>query len=459
MTSLRSRLLIAVEAVELFHRFESYISRDLRVGDSLRAEHCLPDQIDSILRSFETDAVILIQPRFQEDIPAAVRRWKTLRPDLQALFLFRRLPNTRSVVDLMRAGAFDVLDTEIEALGEPLIHEILSSLVRRLEEVRAGSFERAQARSSLADIGLIGESVEVQNLFVQILQAARLSCPVLISGEPGSGKRLTAHAIHALSPQADRQMVTVDCLSLSPPLLSAALFGKAQPDAAGRGTILLNEISEIPPAVQARLQKMLESSNGEVDATSDVRIISTTGKHMDQLVEAKSFRADLYYRLNVLPIEIPPLRRRLQDVPLLAQYFLSRVERDGRALIVSTEAAQALGSYHWPGNVRELKTALESAAGRSLGGEILLAHLPESVIAASRGTEEQEPFVSSELNLARLERQAILRALQISGFDKSKAARRLGIGKTTLYRKLKEVSGKKTAVSSQLSAISGSVGR
>jgi len=322
--------------------------------------------------------------------------------------------------------------------------------------VRAGSFARAQARSSLADIGLIGESVEVQNLFVQILQAARLSCPVLISGEPGSGKRLAAHAIHALSPHAHRHIVTVDCLSLSPPLLSAALFDKSGPDAEGRGTILLNELSEIPPALQARLQKVLESVNGEGAASSDIRIISTTGKHMDQLVEAKSFRADLYYRLNVLPIEIPPLRRRLQDVPLLAQYFLSRIERDGRVLTVSAEAAQALGSYHWPGNVRELKTALESAAGRSLGGELLLAHLPESIIAAGRGTEREEPFVSNELNLARLERQAILRALQTSGFDKAKAARRLGIGKTTLYRKLKEMSGKKEATGSQLSAIGGS---
>jgi DNA-binding NtrC family response regulator len=459
MTSRRGRLLIAVEAGELFSRFESYISRDLRVGESLRAEHCLPSQLDPMLRDYDADAVILIQPRFHDDLPAAVHRWKTLRPDLQALFLFRRLPSTRSVVDLMRSGAFDVLDTEIEAIGEPLIHEILSGLLRRLEEVWAGSFERAQARSSLADIGLIGESVEMQNLFVQILHAGRLSCPVLISGEAGSGKRLVAHAIHALSPRADRQIVTVDCLSLSPALLSAALFGKATLDAAGRGSMLLHEISAIPPAVQARLQKLLESGDAEGTSARDVRMISTATRHMDQLVEARSFRADLYYRLNVLPIEIPPMRRRLQDVPLLAQYFLSRLERDGRSLTLSAEAAEALGRYQWPGGVRELKNALESAAGRSVGGEILPAHLPESVTASGRGTEATEPFVSNELNLAHLERQAILRALQISGFDKAKTARLLGIGKTTMYRKLKEMSGKKKAVSSQLSAISGSTGR
>jgi two-component system, NtrC family, response regulator HydG len=458
MTSRRGRLLIAVEAGELFRRFESCISRDVRAAESLRPEHCLPDQLEPILRDYEADAVILIQPRFHDDLPAAVRRWKTLRPDLQPLFLFRRLPNTRSVVDLMRAGAFDVIDTEIEAIGAPLIHDVLSALLRRLQEVRTGNFERAHARGSLADVGLIGESVEAQNLFVQILHAARISSPVLISGEPGSGKRLAAHAIHALGPRADREIVTVDCLSLSPPLLNAALFGKAGSHTAGRGTILLNEISEIPPAVQARLQKTLESADGDGAATSDVRIVSTTARHMDRLVEARSFRADLYYGLNVLPIEIPPLRRRLKDVPVLAQYFLSRLERDGRTLNVSAEAAQALGGYHWPGNVRELKNALESAVVRSRGGEILPAHLPESILASGRGTEQQEPFVSNELNLARLERQAILRALQISGFDKAKSARLLGIGKTTMYRKLKELSGKKTAIGSQLSVISRSAG-
>lgn len=146
--------------------------------------------------------------------------------------------------------------------------------------------------------------------------------------------------------------------------------------------------------------------------------------------------------MSALPIEIPPLRRRLQDVPLLAQSFLSRFNRDGRALALGQDAAQALCQYHWPGNVLELKLAIESAAARTEGGEILAAHLPEAVSGSDRGADPPEPFVSSELNLARLERQAILRALQISGFDKARTARLLGIGKTTMYRKLKQLSGK-----------------
>ena len=457
MTPQRNRLLIAVEAEELFRRFDTYISADPRARQNLSAERCLPGQLDSKLRDSETDALILIQPRFHDELPAALRRWKTLRPDLQVLFCFRKLPQTRAVVDLMRSGAFDVLDTEIEAIREPLIQEILGLLMRRLEEARAGSFERMQARNSLAGVGLIGESVEMQNLFMQILHAARLSCPVLISGEAGSGKRLVAHAIHALGPRCGRQIVTVDCVSLSPALLSVALFGQAAMVASGssssisgRGamlsaaedsTLLLHEISSIPHDVQTQLQRLLES-DAEGASARDVRLVSTTSRRLDELVETKNFRADLCYRLNVLPIEIPPLRRRLEDAPLLARYFLSHSGREGRGLALSEEAAGALSRYPWPGNVRELKSAIEFAAARSVDDTILPSHLPQAVLRGVAAAGENEPFAPSELNLARLERKTILRALHISGFDKTRAARLLGIGKTTMYRKVKQMSGK-----------------
>jgi DNA-binding NtrC family response regulator len=442
MTSHRSRLLIAVESEDLFRRVESQIASDSPAGQSLRAQHCLPEHLDSRLREYETEAVIVVQPRFHDDLPAAVRRWKTLRPDLQVLFFFRRLPNTRALVDLMRAGAFDVLHAEIETIGAPFVHEVIGNLQRRLDEVRVGSFERALARSSLADLGLIGESPETQNLFVQVLHAARLSCPVLISGEPGSGKRLVAHAIHALGPRAGKQIITLDCHSLSPALLSAALFGQTAFVAAERGTLLLSQISAMPHRIQAQLQRLLDAADAEGAVAHDVRLISTSSKRIDQLVETQRFLGDLCYRLNTLPIEVPPLRRRSQDVPLLAQYFLSGLGQQGRGFTLSQEAADVLCRYHWPGNVRELKAALETASARSVDGTILSAHLPKAITTAGHRPVAEEPFASSELNLARLERQAILRALQVSGFDKTKTARLLGIGKTSIYRKLKEISGK-----------------
>lgn len=452
MTPLGSRLLIAVEREELFQRFEIHLSGEGRAGQNFRAQHCLPDQIETKIREYDADAVIVIEPRFHDALPAAVRQWKLSRPDLQVLFLFRRLPPTRALVDLMRSGAFDVLDTEIEAIGAPLIQQILTNLQRRLDEIRVGGSERDQAYDALAGVGLIGESVDMQNLFVQVLHAARLSCAVLISGEPGSGKRLVAHAIHNLGPRSGAQIVTVDCLSLSPALLDASLFGANSNHgathssrgpllaAAEHGSMLLNEVSEMPSSIQEPLQRALDPGDGEAP---DVRLISTSTKRLDQLVETGQFRADLCFRLNAMPIDIPPLRRRLLDVPLLSRYFLSRFDREGHALTLTEEAAAAINRYHWPGNVRELKGALASAAALAIDDTILLSHLPETVAGSERGTAEQQRFTSNELNLARLERQAILRALQMSGFDKTRAARLLGIGKTTLYRKLKEMSGKK----------------
>ena len=450
MTPRRGRLLIAVQREELFRRFETHIGSAGRAGQELRPQHCLPDQLESQIREYETDAVIVIEPRFHDGLPASVRQWKLLRPELQVLFIFRRLPHTRALVELVRSGAFDVVDTEIEAIGAPLIQQVLNDLTRRLDEVHFGGIERDQARGAMAAVGLIGESLDMQNLFVQILQAARLSCPVLISGEPGSGKRLVAHAIHSLGPRSGAQIVTVDCVSLSPALLAMSLFGSNADHgsrgpafgAAERGTLFINQISEMPYSVQAQLQKALEYGDGEDTTASDVRLISTTSSRIEQLVQTKNFRADLCYRLNVLPIDVPPLRRRLQDVPLLTRYFLSRFERDGRGVTLTEEAAAVLGRYHWPGNVRELKAALSFAVGRSVDDEIAPSHLPDAVINGPRDIARDQTFASSELNLERLERQAILRALQISGFDKSKAARLLGIGKTTMYRKLKEMSGK-----------------
>src|SRR5262249_8778567 len=268
-------------------------------------------QIDSQIREHDADAVIVIEPRFHDALPAAVRHWKALRPDRQGLFIFRRLPHTRALVELMRSGAFDVLDTEIEAIGRPVINRVRTALQRRLDEIRTGGLERDHARDALSEVGLIGESAEMQSLFVQVLQAARLDCPVLISGEPGSGKRLVAHAIHTLSSRGGGQIVTADCQSLSPVLMGVSLFGAnfhsqngSGPSrgplfiAAEHGTLLLNEISEMAPVIQGYLHRTLEAAD-----SNDARLISTTSQRLDRLVESKCFRPDLCYRLNALPIE------------------------------------------------------------------------------------------------------------------------------------------------------------
>src|SRR2546427_4767533 len=179
MTPRKYRLLVAAASEEIFRAIRSQVARDLRASATLQPQRCLPEQVEARLREADTEVLLVIADHCQEDLPAAVRRWRVLRPDLQVLFFFRRLPHTRALVELVRSGAFDVLETEFGATSEALIQDTLHHVLRRLDEIRVGSYERAQARQTVADVGLIGESAEMQNLFVQVMHAARLSCPVL----------------------------------------------------------------------------------------------------------------------------------------------------------------------------------------------------------------------------------------------------------------------------------------
>ncbi|MGH9656930.1 MAG: sigma-54-dependent transcriptional regulator [Bryobacteraceae bacterium] len=443
-------LLVAAESDQVFAQIRDLAAGDSFAGVALRPELCRPDELDARLRAREADALLLAEPHFREDLVGALRHWKSLRPRLEVLLMLGRAPQSRALVDLMRAGAYDVVDVDPDSLTGAALRELLASLLRRVEEARIGASERMEARRSLADLGLIGESLEIQNLFVQVAQGARLTCPVLISGEPGTGKRLVAHAIHALSPRSVRPVITVDCGSLSPAVLDAALFGGTRPgatvagrgalvDAARRGTLLFVEIGEMPYTVQSELARLFEGIDDEVPGATDIRFLSTTSRRMEDLIERQAFRADLCYRLNTLALEIPPLRRRAEDIPLLARYFLSRHARDNRSFELTDEAAATLARHDWPGNVAELKTAIEYAISQTVDETIARQHLPPALTKTRRATDP-EVLPSGELNLGRLEEQAILRALQISGFDKAKAARLLGIGKTTMYRKLKEIS-------------------
>jgi len=225
--------------------------------------------------------------------------------------------------------------------------------------------------------------------------------------------------------------------------------------AAEQGTLLLNELPSIPCSIQAQLQKLLEAREPDGDPAPDVRFVSTSSRRMDQLVETKSFRADLCYRLNVLPIEIPPLRRRLQDIPLLARYFLSRFEQNGRSLSLSEEAAVAISRYSWPGNVRQLRNCLERALLLSNNGLITPNELPPEVLRGTNPTSFY-PAVSPTLavsaapgpidsgglsqpsSLRDMEKQQIINALEQTGWHRGKAAEMLGISPSTLYRRLRD---------------------
>jgi transcriptional regulator with GAF, ATPase, and Fis domain len=301
---------------------------------------------------------------------------------------------------------------------------------------------------------------------------------VLITGESGAGKEVVARAIHDLSPRRDETYLAVNCAALSASLLESELFGhergaftgadqlrKGRFELANRGSLLLDEISEIPPSLQAKLLRVLQESSFErvgssVTQSVDVRVIATTNRDLVQSVQAREFRQDLYFRLNVLPIAIPPLRERLDDVPLLARHFLARVStRDGAATrSFSPAAIDVMKRYHWPGNVRELQNICERAHVLSPGGEIEPALIEPWLLsdAAVNGTlngssgmdafppptisvvETKRAVTDSPRRLEDVERETIVATLHCFNGHRQKTAEALGIGVRTLGLKLRK---------------------
>jgi len=308
---------------------------------------------------------------------------------------------------------------------------------------------------------LIGHSVAMRSLFQDILKAATSEATVLIEGESGTGKELVARALHENSRRASNPYVCVHCSALAENLLESELFGHVRGaftganttrigrfEAADGGTLLLDEIGEITPSLQVKLLRVLQEREVERLGENrprkvDVRIIAATNRDLTSMVRDGTFRKDLYYRLRVLPIRVPTLRERPEDIALLADCLLAKMaERYDRAKIdISEDALQALESYDWPGNVRELTNALEYALVHADGHVILPSHLPPEI----RVTSAENPSRPHPVRLTHYycapdedeERTLILRALEETGGNRAEAARRLGMSRTTLWKRLK----------------------
>lgn len=303
---------------------------------------------------------------------------------------------------------------------------------------------------------IIGRSPEMERLNRIIGKAAQSSHPVLILGESGTGKELVARCVHFSGPLRDKPFIPVDCGSLVPTLIESELFGhvkgaftgavQSKPGlltiAAG-GTVFLDEVGELPLDLQSKLLRAIQEREVRpVGSTKNVpinvRILAATNRDLEQAVNTGAFRRDLYFRLNVLNLRIPPLRERKQDIRLLVSCFLEREsKRTRRSYEISDDALDAMVSYDWPGNVRELENCIEQCCALNSGPTIHITDLSESITRR----EEKSDLVAPEATIgtiADLERSAILRAIQELNGDKLKAAKVLGIGKTTLYRKLKQ---------------------
>lgn len=303
---------------------------------------------------------------------------------------------------------------------------------------------------------LTSRSPLMQRVF-EVLPAVALSpSTVLLLGETGTGKELAARTIHSLSPRARGPFVAVNCASLPDTLLESELFGYkagaftgANKDKPGRfalargGTLLLDEIGEISPALQGKLLRVLQEKTYEPlgstrSETADVRVIAATNKDLSEQVRRGIFREDLYYRVNVVRLELPPLRRRLEDVPLLAEQFIARFNRrQGKAVRgISPEALSLLMAHNWPGNIRELENAIERAFVICGDGPIGIAHLPGELTARGEGFGAKgDPRAAHDI----LDTQAIRTALERNAGNRLAAARELGIHKSTLFRRMKKL--------------------
>jgi DNA-binding NtrC family response regulator len=355
-----------------------------------------------------------------------------------------------SAVAATRLGAIDYVTKPFR------IDELRARLERAAHAVelqQENLLLREQLRTRPGFGGLIGVSEKMQRVYKMTQKVSQHEYPVLILGESGTGKELVARSIHFSGARKDRPFAPVDCSSLVPTLIESELFGYVKGaftgalqgkqgllEAAQGGTLFLDEIGDMPVDLQAKLLRALQEREVKpVGATErrriDVRIIAATNRDLETAIRNGTFRQDLYFRLNVVQIKIPPLRERKSDIPLLVTAFLDKFAGEQPTRSVSEEALRRLIAYDWPGNVRELENAIERAVALGSGPIVHVGDLPSNLQYPSA---EQVPEKNELLPLEELERRAILRTLRETSGDKLAAARILGIGKTTLYRKLKQ---------------------
>jgi len=365
--------------------------------------------------------------------------------------------SVQSAVQAMKQGAYDYV-TKPFNLEE--LRMILDRVLGHLQLSSENRILRQQVKSREGFGAIIGRSPEMEKLYRIISKAAHSSHPVLILGESGTGKELVARSIHYSGVYRDKPFVAVDCGSLVPTLIESELFGYVKGaftgavknkdgllQAADGGTIFLDEIGELPIDLQSKLLRALQEKEirpvgGNKPVPIDVRVLAATNRDLEHAVAQGTFRKDLYFRLNVLSLRIPQLRQRKQDIPLLVGHFLERLTRStGVQRNISDDALKLMLSYDWPGNVRELENCIERACALTSGPTIHIGDLPTTI---QNWREQTEPLADRTvprrgiLPIAEMEKQAILGAIELLHGDKLEAARLLGIGKTTLYRKLKE---------------------
>jgi DNA-binding NtrC family response regulator len=389
-------------------------------------------------------------------LDAALERY----PDIVAIVV-TGFGTVKDAVEAIKRGAADFVSKPFQ------IDELTLALDSALEQRRLKS-ENAYLRAQLDERhrfeGIVGKSPVMKKLFQLLETVAATNSTILITGETGTGKEVVARAIHHNSPRRAQRFVALNCSAIPETLLEAELFGhvrgaftgaignrQGRLEQAHKGTLFLDEVGTMSPALQMKLLRVLQEREferiGDVHTVKvDVRVIAATNSELRRMVADGQFREDLYYRLNVIPVQLPPLRDRKDDVPLLVHHFLDRFRGDGRAaLTVSQEAMRALMAFAWPGNVRQLENAIERAtAFGGARGQIEAADLPPEIESAREpstrpGVALPDDGVDLDALIADIERDLIERSLERTGGNKGQAARLLNLKRTTLVEKIKRL--------------------
>jgi len=430
-----------------------------RVGFDVDTRYSSKDALE-ILKQNEYD-VIVTDLRFAgPDGITVIKEARKHRPETQVILL-TGYGTVQSAVEAMQAGALTVL-----AKGAGLNLAELRTTVEKAVERSQGRAQSARTVTSYGIESIIGKSPSIKRVLRLIKAVAPTTATIVIVGESGTGKELVAQAIHRVSPRAQKPFMTLNCAALSEGILESELFGhekgsftgalttrKGRFEYADGGTLFLDEVADMPLSTQVKLLRVLEygeifriGSNEPLKV--DVRLVAATNTELEKEVAEGRFREDLYYRLKVVTLYLPPLRERVEDIPLLLDAFVKELSvLHGKTITEVTPAArQILYRYHWPGNVRELRNCLESMIVTADGGVLDVEDVPDYVTGRSQpafaGGQQQAGPVSlpalTGLTLRDVEKELIRNTLEKTGGNRDQAAKILGIGERTLYRKINE---------------------
>jgi DNA-binding NtrC family response regulator len=390
-----------------------------------------------------------------------VRQIHDINPDLPCIVV-TGFGSPESSVDALRAGAFWYLEKPFEQGSLDVIRRLIEQAIEHGHLKAENRMLQGELRSKYRFDNIVGSSSALRGVLETVSKVAATDSTVLVRGESGTGKELIARAIHYHSRRAERPLVTVNCGAIPEELLESELFGHvkgaftgAVGDREGRfsvangGTIFLDEIGDMSPNLQVKLLRVLqercfERVGSDKTESVNVRVIAATHQHLEEAIEGGRFREDLFYRLNVIPIEIPPLRERQEDIVQLAQYFLDVLnqERETKIDCITDDAMQAMLQHAWPGNVRELENLIERLTVLRGEGEIRIEDLPAGLRQPERPEVPVPPIPEGGLSLRDVvddfETRLILKALEQTGWNQTQSAALLGMNRTTLIEKMKK---------------------